>query len=186
MQDRTRVSLVLFSLVIGWASVPSAQTSSAQTPAPNPALNGTWRLAGTLEQAQATVAAAVEPAVATLTPDIQRLARVRIAESTAVPNAIEIQAAAAQIHVAIVGGENRAFDSAPGAPQNVYSRSGVRAELTQTYRPDGAIEQRFRAIDGTQWNFYTPQPDGQTLHLDVLMRSRRLTQDVRFQLTFVR
>jgi len=179
MQDRTRVSLVLFSLVIGWASVPSAQTSSAQTPAPNPALNGTWRLAGTLEQAQATVAAAVEPAVATL-------ARVRIAESTAVPNAIEIQAAAAQIHVAIVGGENRAFDSAPGAPQNVYSRSGVRAELTQTYRPDGAIEQRFRAIDGTQWNFYTPQPDGQTLHLDVLMRSRRLTQDVRFQLTFVR
>lgn len=174
------MSIPFFALVLGWATVPAAQT-----PAPNPALNGMWRLQGPVEEARASVQAAIQPALATLTSDIRRLAEARIAESTGIPSTVEIQAQPDRIVVAIVGEETRTFDSAPGAPQNIYSRSGVRAQLTQTYRPDGGIEQRFHAMDGTQWNFFTPQPNG-TLHLDVLMRSRRLTQDIRFRLVFTR
>jgi len=183
MQPRSRFALAasVLALALAWTGAPRAQI-----PAPSPHLTGTWQLAGSVEQARAAVRAAVNPAVATLAPDIQRLARARIAESTGVPNSLEIAATPALIRVAVHGGQNRVFEGAPGATQNVFSRSGVRAQLTQTYRPDGGIEQRFRAVDGTQWNFYTPQPDGHTLLLDVLMRSRRLTQDVRFRITFRR
>ena len=82
------------------------------------------------------------------------------------------------------GALSRTFDSAPNAARPIFSRSGVRAQLTQAYRPDGGIEQRFHALDGTQWNFLTPQ--GDTLLFDVLMRSRRLTQDVRFRIRYHR
>lgn len=188
-RNRPTTSLAIIGVALlalaGASSAQAPAPAPAQIPPPNPALNGAWRLQGTVEQAQAIVTAAVDPAVSTLAPDIQRLARARIAESTGIPPTIEIHAEPSRILVAITGPDGRSFESAPGTPQNVYSRSGVRAELTQTYRPDGAIEQRFRAMDGTQWNFYTPQPDG-TLALDVLMRSRRLTQDVRFQITFTR
>ncbi len=178
-----RVSLALLSvlLILGVAAVPSAQV-----PAPSPALSGTWQLQGSMAQARAQAQASIEQAIASLTPDIQRLARARIAESTTIPTAIEIQARPDYIHLAFAGESPRTFESAPGASQNVYSRSGVRAQLTQTYRPDGGIEQRFRALDGTQWNFLSPQPGGQTLFLDVLMRSQRLTQDVRFRIVFRR
>jgi len=185
--DPMRAMLMLASgaLVLIAALVPPSP-APAQVPAPSPALTGTWQLHGTVAEAHATVQAAIGPAVASLTPDIRRMARARIAESTAVPSTIEIQARPDHIHLAFTGEDNHTFESEPGGSQNVYSRSGVRAQLTQTYRPDGGIEQRFRAIDGTQWNFLSPQPDGQTLHLDVLMRSRRLTQDVRFRLVFRR
>jgi len=177
----TVLALLASGLVLGVASAPSAQT-----PQPNPALNGTWQLQGSLEDARQIRNAAIRPAVAALTPDIQRMARARIAESTAIPTQIQIAAQPNLIHLQFTGEDNHTFESAPGASQNVFSRSGVRAQLTQTYRPDGGIEQRFRAIDGTQWNFLTPQADGRTMHLDVLMRSRRLSQDIRFRLVFTK
>lgn len=178
---RTTLAALIFGSILAVASAPSAQI-----PAPSPHLTGTWRLQGSVEQARATIQAAVRPAVAPLTPDIQRMARARIRESTGVPSQIVITATQASMRIDITGEDNNSFESAPGASQNVYSRSGVRAQLTQTYRPDGGIEQRFRAMDGTQWNFYTPQANGQTLFLDVLMRSRRLAGDVRFRLVYVR
>lgn len=174
-------------LILGAVFLPYAgPLAGAQTPQPSPALTGTWQLQGSVDEARATVQAAIRPAVATLTPDIRRMARARIAESTAVPATIQIDARPDHIRLLFTGDENHTFESAPGASQNVFSRSGVRAQLTQTYRPDGGIEQRFRAIDGTQWNFLSPQPGGQTLHLDVLMRSRRLSREIRFRLVFRR
>jgi hypothetical protein len=163
-----------------------APRAEGQGGAPSPALNGTWQLAGSPEQALQVVAAAIEPAVAPLAPDIQRLARARIAETTWIPNQLVIQATPAQISVQFVGTDNRTFDTAPGQAQNVYSRSGVRAQMIQTYRPDGGIEQRFRALDGTQFNFLVPDPNGQTLNLDVLMQSQRLAQEIRFRVQFQR
>jgi len=178
---RTLLALLATGSILGVAAVPSAQV-----PAPSPMLNGTWQLQGSVQQARGQIQVSINRAVASLTPDIQRLARARIAESTTIPSTIEIQARADHIHLAFAGEAPRTFEGTPGTSQNVYSRSGVRAQLTQTYRPDGGIEQRFRALDGTQWNFLTPQAGGRTLHLDVLMRSRRLTQDVRFRLVFQR
>ncbi|MCA9605175.1 MAG: hypothetical protein KC619_06255 [Myxococcales bacterium] len=178
---RTTLALLAAGSILGLASVPSAQA-----PAPSPALTGTWVLAGSVDDARTTIQSAVNPAVSPLTPDIQRMARARIRESTGVPSQIVIEARADLMRVVVTGEDNHTFEGAPGASQNVYSRSGVRAQLTQTYRPDGGIEQRFRTLDGTQWNFYTPQPDGRTLFLDVLMRSQRLARDIRFRLTFQR
>ena len=163
-----------------------APRAEGQGGAPSPALTGSWQLASSPEQALQTVAAAVEPAVAPLAPDIQRLARARIAETTWIPNQLVIQATPAQISVQFIGSDNRTFDTAPGQAQNVYSRSGVRAQMIQTYRPDGGIEQRFRALDGTQFNFLVPDPNGQTLNLDVLMQSQRLAQEIRFRVQFRR
>lgn len=177
------LGVALAATALAGAMAPRAQ---GQGGAPSPALNGTWQLAGSPEQALQTVAAAVEPAVAPLAPDIQRLARARIAETTWIPNQLVIQATPAQISVQFIGADNRTFDTAPGAAQNVYSRSGVRAQMIQTYRPDGGIEQRFRAMDGTQFNFLVPEPNGQTLNLDVLMQSQRLAQEIRFRVQFQR
>lgn len=158
--------------------------SSGQGPAPSTALNGTWRLQGSVQQAQQTIAAAVNPAVQPLAPDIQRMARARIAESTAVPQTIQINASGSQIQIAVTGADSRTFTTAPGQPQNVYSRSGVRAQLIQQFRPDGGIEQNLRAMDGTQHNFYTPH--GNQMLLDVMLQSRRLAREVRFRLTYTR
>lgn len=180
-KPRIVLALLAAGLALGIATAPTAQT-----PQPSPALNGTWQLHGSLDEARQVRNAAIRPAVAALSPDIRQMARARIAESTAIPTQIQIQAQPELIHLQFTGEDNHTFESAPGASQNVFSRSGVRAQLTQTYRPDGGIEQRFRAIDGTQWNFLSPQPGGRTLHLDVLMRSRRLSQDIRFRLVFTK
>lgn len=159
-------------------------------PAPSrgqvPAVAGVWQLAGSVQQAQQAVEQAVQPAIATLTPDMQRLARARIAESTWVPQVVRIAANPTQISVTIEGSENRTFTSTPGQPQNVYSRSGVRAALTQLVRPDGGIEQQLRALDGAQYNIYQAQPDGRSMSLDVTIQSQRLAQDVRFRVMYQR
>jgi len=158
--------------------------SAGQGTQPSPSLNGTWQLEGTLQENQARVQQTVEQAIATLTPDIQRLARARIAETTQVPTAIAIQAAPSQIRVEYRGEGGRTFETPPGQAQNVFSRSGVRARMTQLFRPDGGIEQQFRATDGMQYNFLIPQPDGQHLNLDVLMQSPRLPSDLRFRVAY--
>lgn len=158
----------------------------AQGNQPSPHLSGTWRLATPAAQAAQSIEAAVAPAVAPLRPDMQRLARSRLAESTWVPSQLVIQATAAQISVQVIGQENRTFTSTPGQPQNVYSRSGVRASMTQLFRPDGGLEQQLRAMDGTQYNFYIPSTDGRTLNLDVLIQAQQLSQDVRFRVAFTR
>ena len=157
---------------------------NAQKQGPSPAINGTWRLAGSVQQAQQTVQQAVEPAVAPLTPDIQRLARARIAETTWVPQTITIQATPARILITYAGSENRTFDTPPGQPENVYSRSGVRAQMIQQFRPDGGIEQRFQAMDGVQHNFLSA--NGNELHLDVLMTSPRIQGEIRFRISYQR
>jgi hypothetical protein len=151
-----------------------------------PSLSGTWRLASDPTQAQASVAQSVEPALAALRPDLQQYARARIAESTWIPRTITIAATAARISVDLQGAEHRSFDTAPNQPQNVYSRSGVRASLTQSYRPDGGLQQQFVALDGTQWNVFVPDASGQRLVLDVTLRSPRFAHDIHFQLTYVR
>lgn len=189
MTRSTRQPLLrLLAPIVGVATLAVAawvpSTSAGQGAQPNPALNGTWRLAGSLQEAEATIANAVNPAVTPLAPDIQRMARARIAESTWVPQTITIAASAAEISVTLAGSENRSFVTPPGQPQNVYSRSGVRAQLIQQFRPDGGLEQSLRAMDGTQVNFYTPH-NGQ-LYLDVMMTSRRLAGEIRFRLAYQR
>lgn len=159
---------------------------AAELGAQAPTLNGMWRLATDPGQAQASISQSIEPALGALRPDLQQVARARIAESTWVPSTITVASTPARISIDFVGAEHRTFDSAPGAPQNVYSRSGVRAQLTQSYRPDGGIQQQFVALDGTQWNNLLPDASGQRMVLDVTLRSQRFTHDIQFRLAYVR
>ncbi len=168
------------------AALLIAAALGAPATAQSPALSGTWRLQGDPASAQAAIQHSVEPALAALAPDIQRLARARVAETTWVPSTITIAATPARISVAYAGAENRTFDTAPGQPQNVYSRSGVRAQLTQSYLPNGSIQQQFVAMDGQQFNVLAPDAGGHTLYLDVTMRSPRFSQEIRFRLTYQR
>lgn len=178
------LTLGLAAGIAAMGAILFAQPIAGQNPQPNAALNGTWQLEGSLQENQQRVQQTVEQAISTLTPDIQRLARARIAESTQVPTAITIQAAPSQIRVEFGGEGGRTFETPPGQAQNVFSHSGVRARVTQLFRPDGGIEQQFRATDGMQYNFLIPQPDGQHLNLDVLMQSPRLPSDLRFRVSY--
>ena len=173
----------LWGLPTALGSTAPAAAQSAQA---SPHLSGRWRLAMPLPQAEQAIQRAVRPAIARLSPDMQRMARARLAESTWIPQQLVINASSAQISVQVIGQENRTFTSVPGQPQNVYSRSGVRASLTQRIRPDGGLEQQLRALDGTQVNFYRPAADGRSMSLDVLIQSPRFSQDVRFQIPFTR
>ncbi len=181
---RLFVALAALGPLAAAVMVPALHAPAAG--AQSPALSGTWRLAGDPASAQASIQQSVEPALMTLAPDLQRLARARIAETTWVPSTITIAATPARISVAYAGAENRTFDTPPGQPQNVYSRSGVRAQLTQTYLPDGSIQQQFVAMDGQQFNVLLPDPSGRTLFLDVTMRSPRFSQEIRFRLAYQR
>jgi len=62
----------------------------------------------------------------------------------------------------------------------------VRAQLTQTYLPNGSIQQQFVAMDGQQFNVLMPDPNGRLLYLDVTMRSPRFSQEIRFRLVYQR
>ncbi len=170
------IALTLFVL----AALPGA----AQQPAASP-LAGTWQHAGPVEQAQATVQQAIEPVVLGVTPDLQQFARARIAESTWVPQTIVIQPTPERISVQLSGQEQRTFETAPNQPQNVYSRSGVRAQLVQRYRPDGGIEQIFTAVDGVQSNVLVPVA-GTRMHLDVTMTAPRWPRPIQFRLQYTR
>lgn len=183
MYRRFSIACLATSLVFGAAATMAPPSSGA---AQSQSLNGTWRLVGEHAATQAGIQQqAIEPALATLTPDIQRLARARIAETTWVPVTIVVNASPERIAVTFQGAENRTFSTASGQAENVYSRSGVRAQLTQTLRPDGGIEQRLVALDGTQINSLIPDASGR-MHLDVHMESPRIPTPIRFRLTYQR
>jgi hypothetical protein len=149
-------------------------------------LNGTWVLAGDPTQAEAMISQTIEPALITMAPDLLPAARARLAETTWVPSTITIDASPARIAIGFVGAERRNFDTAPGQPENVYTRSGVRAQLTQNFRPDGSVQQQFVAMDGTQWHVLSADGGGQSMTLDVVLRSQRLAREITFRLTYQR
>jgi hypothetical protein len=176
-------ALAPLALALALAPYDAPPHAAAQAPSP---LNGTWQLSGDPTQAAAMIQQTIEPALAVMTPDLQRVARARLAETTWVPSTITVTTAPNRIAVGFAGAENRTFDTAPGQPQSVFSRSGVRAQMTQTFRPDGGIEQQFVALDGTQWHMLVPDANGQVMYLEVLLRSPRLGQDIRFRLVYQR
>ena len=178
MRQKTLAFLALSLLAL--AALPL----HAQQPQQGGAVQGTWTYAGAVEQGTQLIQQAVEPVIGLVTPDLQRFARARVYETAWVPATIIIQSAPDRIHIEYTGAEHRTFETAPGAPQNVYSRSGVRAQMVQVFRPDGGIDQRFTALDGVQVNMLTG--NGQQMFLDVSMTAPRLPREIRFRLAYRR
>lgn len=181
-RPRTFIRHALSALVIAalFATALWPETGSGQSPQ----LGGVWRIQGNPAQLQQMVQQAIEPAIANLAPDLQQYARNRVSESTWIPATIRINATPQMISVTYEGQENRAFNSAPGQSQNIFSRSGVRAAVTQTFRPDGGIQQQFVAMDGTQINVLVP--NGNQMSLDVVLQSPRLGRPIQFRLVYTR
>jgi hypothetical protein len=176
-------TVVLAALAAGALITAVAWPDVGHSQSPN--LGGRWVVQGNSGQLRQMVNQAVEPAIAGLSPDLQQYARQRIAESTWIPATIVINATAQRISVQYQGEENRTFDTAPGQSTNVFSRSGVRAAVTQIFRPDGGIQQQFQAMDGRQINVLTTS--GNSLNLSVTIQSPRLGQNtIQFQLTYNR
>lgn len=179
---RSNISVALAAIAAG-ALITAAWPEAGQSQSPS--LAGRWVVQGNSSQLRQMVNQAVEPAIAGLSPDLQQYARQRIAESTWIPATIVINATPQRISVQYQGEENRTFDTAPGQAQNVFSRSGVRAAVTQIFRPDGGIQQQFQALDGRQINVLTA--NGDSLNLSVTITSPRLGQNqIQFQLSYNR
>lgn len=170
--------VVLFAALAGAPSIGAGQRGAAS-------VAGTWRYAGTPEQGAAIVRQAVDPVVARMRPDMQAIARERIAESTWLPTQIRIGVRGARIEVALRGLERRTFASPLGRVIQVPMRAGQYASLTQTLRDDGGVQQDFVALDGTQRNVYSPRAD-RTMLLDVTLESPSLPSTIHFQLHYAR
>ena len=170
----------LLVLTASLAAPPSGAGQSAR----RTDLAGRWSYLGAASNGERIVTDAVEPVIAQLPPDIQQIARERIAESTWLPTTVRIGARRGQLRVDLRGQQRRTFAGAPGATIQVPMRHGY-AQLVQTLRPDGALQQDFTAIDGVQRNVFVPGPNG-TMVLDVTMRSPTLPTDIHFQLQYRR
>jgi hypothetical protein len=170
--------LLLLGAVLGAPSSSVGQAGGS-------AVSGSWRYRGAPEEGTTIVRNAVEPVLMRMRPDIQAVARERVAESTWLPTRIRIGANRSRVQVALQGQERRTFASAVGRPIQVPMRSGQYAQLTQQLLPGGGLEQQFVALDGVQTNRYLPGPNG-TMLLDVTMTSSMLPSDIRFQLEYVR
>jgi len=72
-----------------------------------------------------------------------------------------------------------------GTPVQVVNRFGDESELTQQFI-DGALVQRGRTADGGGSTVFELQPDGQTLLVHRTMESSKLTQPVKYTLTYRR
>jgi hypothetical protein len=170
--------LVLLSLI----AIPS---SGAGQRGVRTTVAGTWHYAGSANEGNTIVQQAVEPVLAYMDPGIQDAARERIAESTWLPTTIRIGARRGRIQVALTGRQRRTFSSALGQPVQVLRPHGDYAQLTQTVRDDGGLQQEFVAIDGTQQNIYVPGPR-RTMVLDVTLISPALPSEIHFQLNYRR
>lgn len=178
-----RRALVLVPCLLLLASLAIPAASSGQQTRVGVA--GTWSYAGPAAQGESIVRQAVDPVVSMMRYDLQPVARERIAESTWLPTRIRITAGGRRVQVALTGSERRMFRTM-GAPIQVPMRQpGQYAQLTQYVRPDGALQQDFVAVDGTQQNVYYPGPNG-TMMLDVTLQSPILPSAIHFQLQYRR
>lgn len=157
--------------------------SQGQSQAARTALGGSWVYSGAPAQGEQIVAQAVEPVLAVTRPDIVQIARERIAESTWLPTSIRIRAGR-RLEVALSGSERRVFAGAAGSTIQVPMRHGY-AQLVQTIRPDGGLQQSFTALDGTQQNVFSAGPGG-TMILDVSLQSPQLPSQIHFALEYRR
>ncbi len=82
-------------------------------------------------------------------------------------------------------GELPEVSPADGTPVQVVNRLGDESELTQQFI-DGVLVQRGRTADGGGSTAFDLQPDGQTLLVRRTMDSSKLTQPVKYTLTYRR
>ncbi|MCZ7677489.1 MAG: hypothetical protein M5U28_01410 [Sandaracinaceae bacterium] len=182
---RLFVALAALGLLAAAVMAPALHAPAAG--AQSPALSGTWRLAGDPASAQASIQQSVEPALTTLAPDLQRLARARIAETTWVPSTITIAATPGAHLGGLRGHREPHLLTRPRASRRTSTAAAACARSSRRATcPTAASSSSSSRWTASSSTCSCPIRSGRTLFLDVTMRSPRFSQEIRFRLAYQR
>ncbi|MCB9597684.1 MAG: hypothetical protein H6719_33515 [Sandaracinaceae bacterium] len=161
--------------------------ASSQTADPAETLGGTWRLAGSRAEAEATVDAAVDRAVDAMSYFVRAIARPRLREGTSIDDRIELLfEPEGRLRVRFSGRDGRSeYVTTLGRTESRVRADGSRIRVTQRLHEDGSLEQVFQTDGGTRWYVYRPTSSG-ALTLDVTTDSDRMPEAMRFRLSYRR
>ena len=167
-RTRTLLLALLAALVLPAASY--AQESS---------MRGTWTLN---RQASDNVTQAINTAVARMSFITRPIARGRLTRTNPMYNRVVINYTPTQ--VSTVFDQRHAIESpANGQPIDWTREDGEKFHLSTSWEA-GRLVQTFRAEDGTRTNTYSVSGDGNTLTMNVVIRSPKLPQPLTYKLVY--
>jgi hypothetical protein len=169
------------------APQPPSPTPAAREPVPAELRQryvGTYVYAGG-EGERAAVAAAVNRAVEDMSFLTRGFARSALIERAEIREAYTILFDDAGRVGILSPGELPEVSPPDGTPVPVVNRFGDESELTQQFI-DGVLVQRGRTADGGGSTVFELQPDDQTLLVHRTMESSKLSQPVKYALTYRR
>lgn len=179
---------LLIAIAIGCPPrAPPAPGSPPTAGAPVPAelsqrFAGTYVYAGGDEE-RAAVARAIDRAVEDMSFLTRGIARSALMERAAIRESYTIFFDEAGRVAVLSPGELPEVSPANGTPVQVVNRLGDESELTQQFI-DGVLVQRGRTADGGGSTAFELQPDGETLLVHRTMESSKLSQPVKYTLTY--
>ena len=168
---------------------PSAPVSPSTVGASVPAelsqrFTGTYVYAGGDDE-RADVARAVDRAVEDMSFLTRGIARSALMDRAAIRESYTIFFDEAGRVAVLSPGELPEVSPADGTPVEVVNRLGDESELTQQFI-DGVLVQRGRTADGGGSTAFELQPDGEMLLVHRTMESSKLSQPVKYTLTYRR
>lgn len=168
-RQRTR-TLLLALLALALPAAASAQESS---------MRGTWTIN---RQASDDVNRAIETAVARMSFITRPIARGRLRRTNPVYNRVVVNYTPQTVSTTF--DQRHAIESpANGQPIKWTREDGEKFDLSTEWQ-QGRLVQTFRAEDGTRTNSYVVSADGNTLTMNVTIRSPKLPQPLTYKLVY--
>ncbi len=157
------------------------QGAPAQEPvAQAPGLQGTFVLEG---EAQATVVAAITSGTAKMNFIKRPIARSRLKKTNLPPYAwVKIEHTPAEVSIEMDG---RKPIVTPADGKTIkWTREDGEVFDVNTVWEEGKLRETFVAGDGSRENLFEPGPDGQTMTMQVTIRSPQLKQPIVYKLDY--
>ena len=179
-----RSSLLIASLaallsVVAW---PGTAHPQDEYDALRERLDGTWRLDGSVEEAERVRDRAAERAASAFNVFIRGIAGSRLRDGADVSRRITLRFDdERRVHVRF---DQSRYASAFGETARVRRPDGTTLQLTQRAR-DGNLEQVFQGEGGTRWYVYEPTGTD-TLRVSSTINSDRMPQPMHFALDYRR
>jgi hypothetical protein len=171
------VIAVLFAVGVG------ADADDVETRNGIHAIHGRWEYAGDDAEQQRRLAA-IEATVRQMSWLIRGIARKRITASTEIHDSYDFRVGEDTVTI-FEDGVERPTTSWDGTPHQVTKQWGDPGTLTRTWE-DAALRSHFRQPKGEGSETYRVSDDGRTMTVTVIVSSRRLPSDVRYELSYRR
>jgi hypothetical protein len=146
-------------------------------------LHGRWVDSGDDSERQRRLDA-IEATVQQLSWVARGIARKRLTASTRIHDWYELRVDEDTVTIVEEAG-NRFSTRWDGVPLNVPKNLGGPATLTRTWR-DGALHSHWFESKGEGTESYRLSENGQTMHVTMVIASKRLPSEVRYELTYRR